>query len=776
MKYTKIYLAISLIITVGVLFSTPAHADDDARYIDRSCKDIEVIFARGSGQDKRDKEADAFIGKIENKFIKSPITISSHELGVQTYGGKRYEYVNVGNVLNGNAIGAFLSAGQSNDYGHSVKQGIGELTSYLGQRFNRCNKTQDKDTYYVLAGYSQGAQVMGQSLESIPKEIRNNIAFVALFGDPKLYLPEGKGLHPAACKGKDYSTWRRTIGDCHTDNGSLGARKPTYIPTDMKNKTGLWCASLDYVCGTSKIVIQNSGHGKYSENRDIENAVSEIARKLKASWKQDPKPNPTPKPNPEPETPPEDLIDTSMPEPALPKIEYAVALNSSYLMRAYIEDAAREAVNSARSFLQSTDGYGKIALVSFRDADSEYSAKVISDFTDDINEFEDAIITKLDYEKTLSDEPEGALHGYMTAMKELSWSAPGESLKGIHLISNTGFHEPDLTDGSTQKDVIQETYRLGGVTLTAGVRKEVMEDYQYITKATDGMVSTIIHLEPDMPLSLGDNRSVAMRTTAQATPGQVVANIDNLNYSARPGDSITFSASSSYVNNATIVQYEWDIDGDGITDYASTDPTFEYTYSQTFSGLIRMRATDEYGRRAYGFAQVSIENKAPQPLAAAPLRLNATIIDSNEHTSTVEIKWDAQDTNAERWILALNDNALGHLTSERRNVIITDVEREYATSFRLVAENKDSIQSSTAEVIVPSFSGDTTVPDLPALETPEPPTPEEPETPTEPGTPPKNPCEKHTNYFIRMACETAERLKAQARAFLGQFYFIIGVR
>ncbi|MFZ2545292.1 MAG: cutinase family protein [Candidatus Saccharimonadales bacterium] len=101
----------------------------------------------------------------------------------------------VNNNLYTNAIGAVFSGGQSFAYGDSVKQGVGELKSYLAQRYNKCKST---GTQYILGGYSQGAQVVGQALPDIAREIRDNIVFAGFFGDPKLHYPEGFGPFPPA--------------------------------------------------------------------------------------------------------------------------------------------------------------------------------------------------------------------------------------------------------------------------------------------------------------------------------------------------------------------------------------------------------------------------------------------------------------------------------------------------------------------------------------------------------------------------------------------------
>ncbi len=113
----------------------------------------------------------------------------------------------------------------------------------------------------MLAGYSQGAMVVAEAVKSFRHE---QVVYVALFGDPKLYLPEGSGLLPDACLGRNYSTYRVYVPYCRTHEGSLKARSP-YIYGELAGKYGLWCNAEDYICGSALLPWKNGGHMKYSE-------------------------------------------------------------------------------------------------------------------------------------------------------------------------------------------------------------------------------------------------------------------------------------------------------------------------------------------------------------------------------------------------------------------------------------------------------------------------------------------------------------------------------
>ena len=225
-KQAVIFAAIAAVFCIGIVLmlisvnTGRASADSTP-----PCATVEAVYARGSGQVLGASEFDRLTTQLGD-HIKSPLSYNLYELGSELQVGYKYPAVNVGDVRNGNAIGAWMSSGMANDYGKSVNDGVYELIYYMTDRYTKCASTGSK---FFLAGYSQGAQVIGQYIQAAPKEIRDSIAFVSLFGDPKLHLPEGEGFNPPACRGEQLSAYRRVIANCDVDNGSLGARKP-YLP------------------------------------------------------------------------------------------------------------------------------------------------------------------------------------------------------------------------------------------------------------------------------------------------------------------------------------------------------------------------------------------------------------------------------------------------------------------------------------------------------------------------------------------------------------------
>jgi hypothetical protein len=238
-----------------------------------ACSTVGLVFARGSGQPLGYREAPRFFQKLAAR-LGPTVATTSYELGSGAHGGARYPAAGVGTdstqeILN--VVDAWTGVA-GGTYRSSVESGAGELAAYLAARTAVCPGERQ-----VVGGYSQGAQVVGDGVARTSPEARARITFVALFGDPRLDLPEGKGWFPPACRGSARSPWRRGNAGCFTDNGLLGARQP-YVPGDLVNRTGSWCHRNDPICNGNVIDLAASTHSRYSEaGAGMDEAVAEIA-------------------------------------------------------------------------------------------------------------------------------------------------------------------------------------------------------------------------------------------------------------------------------------------------------------------------------------------------------------------------------------------------------------------------------------------------------------------------------------------------------------------
>jgi cutinase len=134
-------------------------------------------------------------------------------------------------------------------YRESVDLGAASLTASIAARSAEC-----PDTVLVLIGYSQGAQVVRESMASIPLTIP--IAAVALLADPTASLVDDVVR----------------LGGARSDDGSLGGLA---LPLSYQRRTVDVCAAGDVFCGGGRLVIgaHSRGYGTPLSDR----AASRIA-------------------------------------------------------------------------------------------------------------------------------------------------------------------------------------------------------------------------------------------------------------------------------------------------------------------------------------------------------------------------------------------------------------------------------------------------------------------------------------------------------------------
>ena len=271
-------LTVAVVLAGALLLGHPSGAAAEAA----GCTDVTVVFARGSGQRIAQRESAVFLGALSARLGPS-VRATAYELGSASYGGARYPAVGVG-VDSNDAFANLLDAAslwtgnEGGRYRASVATGVLELRTYLQQRLRTCPAER-----IVLGGYSQGAQVVGDALPRLSRGVRKRIAFVGLFGDPKLSLPEGAGIFPVGCRGRSLSPWRRGNVGCYTDNGVLDARTP-YVPAELAGRTGSWCDRDDPICNNNLGDFLHSSHARYAQpGRAVEQAAREAAAAVRGA-------------------------------------------------------------------------------------------------------------------------------------------------------------------------------------------------------------------------------------------------------------------------------------------------------------------------------------------------------------------------------------------------------------------------------------------------------------------------------------------------------------
>jgi len=620
-----------------ITLATPTHAESGS--LDTPCGDVEVIAARGSGQKVGSSdEMNKFVDEL-TADLGSTLTVHAYELGSEPQDGYQYPAVNVAHWQNGNALGAFFSGGEGFDYGASVDQGVQEMDFYAKARAARCPGSR-----FVFVGYSQGAQVVGESLYGLGA-VEQQTDFVAFFGDPKLYLPEGEGWRPAACQGKEYSPWRRVVPDCRTDNGSLGARKP-YLPVGFIAKSGLWCNNDDYVCGSSKWG-KTAGHMRYAEaGNGAELAALEAAQRIDVS------------------------LGGGVVDHAVGGLGQSHGNNLDVVFLLDTTGSMSSQIVASRQFAaQMADAIeaanGRVALVTYRDAGDVYTARIDAPLTDDLALFLNALNRQS--ASGGGDTPEATLHALMTAFDGLEWR--DGATKAAILLTDAGYHDPDRVDGSTADSVAARSLEIDPVNVYAVVPSYLESTYAPLTQATSGKVI----------VDTGSTVDSLMEALTQITE-RPVALLRNNAYEAGIGEEITFDASDSYGVSAEIATYDWDFDGDGVFDAETTSPVIDHTYIAALDGSMQVRVTDDNG----GLGSASVPVRIGQPAPEVPTAPTVTVA-ATDTQGEVALSWSGSD--ASEWVISVDNFQLGYTADNP--VTITDIPRDRDVIFTVTPIGAD---------------------------------------------------------------------------------------
>lgn len=401
-----------------------------------SCPDVKILFARGSGAERyNNSDYQSFKSALETKLNTSSLFYEIEDLD--------YPAIGIGGDKIAVALGALISGGESYEFGDSVRQGIKTLASQV-------NSSVCKNTKYVVAGYSQGAMVVSGALQKLNP---SKLIYAATFGDPKIYLPEGAGALPPACKGENLSDYRIYVPDCYAYKGLLGAREP-YSTEDYADKVGVWCNKFDIFCSSHFGI---SSHTSYVADNLYEDASRFIFSKIATTY------------NFQNEyTSPHDT---------------AILIDSTGSMSGLIDQYKQEALRLAEKTLNSG---GRVALYDYRDLNDPYQPIERCNFeTCTLETFREGLgqITA----DGGGDDPESLLSASLQVMQSLDWKLG--STKSLVVLTDAGYHSPDV-DGTTFYDVKTLSKQIDPVNFYIITTPENLETYQPLAEATDGTVAS----------------------------------------------------------------------------------------------------------------------------------------------------------------------------------------------------------------------------------------------------------------------------------------------
>lgn len=569
-KTCNLIVALALIIASCAinLFSAPSFAQSN------NCDDVRFIFARGSGEALGGPSMSAWRDEIISTIGETTTNLnySFYELGSRPQNDHQYPAVAVSDSLSGyvNLVGAYFSGGEAFRFGASVQEGINELRAYITNVSKTCPQTR-----FVLGGYSQGAMVLSASLSSLDA---SKIIHVSTFGDPKLYLPEGKSTFlgvipktPDACRGVNLSPYRVSVPDCRAYEGVLGSYRP-YQPAAYAGKLGTWCNEKDIMCSSGASI---SDHTSYVSSNLYRDAAVVIAKKLSRAF-------------------PGSIHWDEAVKNA--KHNVAFVIDTTLSMGGAINRYRNEAKTLAARV--KADG-GSVALFEYRDLNEGFKTRQLCDFSCDVSQFNHQI-NSLVVSGGGSDIVESALSAILTAMNNLDWQSG--ATKSIVLFTDAGYHIPDY-DGTTFEDVVQRSLEIDPVNIFVVSPRSgnVNPQHQKLADATSGQV-----------FALGDTELTFMTNTILSRP---VAKLALSAYSGQVGDEFYFDASASYSAGSDMLRYDWDLDGDGNFEFADAGSTISYTYTQATTHKIQVRVTDQSGNSSTMSAQVSVATSELPALA-----------------------------------------------------------------------------------------------------------------------------------------------------------------
>lgn len=590
------------------------------------CPSVQFVFARGSGESIGGPSYEAWRSSIERRMNKLTVSYGFYELGSAIYGGHQYPATAVSGDFNGivNLLGAAISGGTLFKFGKSVDEGVAELKAYTSAIMSHCPNTK-----FVLGGYSQGAMLVSRTLGELDP---SRIIYVSTFGDPKLYLPEGKKRvlkKPDACYGHNLSNYRINVSDCYAYEGVLGSYQP-YQPETYVNKLGTWCNKSDIMCSSH---VSTSDHTAYIAENLYDEAATVIVSKISKYF---------------------GSYETASPN-AMHEVAFLVDNTAS--MR-YKKSSYREAIGDFAGRVVGSGG--RIALYEFGELAEGTKTTSRCGFGCSETRF------KQEYDEIYlrggGDNPESVLSGIKTTMNTLDWT--NGATKSIVILTDNAYHEPDI-DGTTLDEVVARSLEIDPVNVYVIDPGKFATEYQNLVARTNG---GFIGASSDADDIWGE-----MFT-------RPITKLKLMDYQAEIGSTLEFDASDSYAEDGSNLRFDWDLDGDGIFEKEGAGAIVTDHYAQPFDGYIQVKVTDQDGISATMSAHVNIGTNDPLDELA-----EITDFSDQKRGTTTEVNFS---TTGAKVLLTTDETALGFvdLTDGAGKVEIDDLKEE--ANFSLIPYSK----------------------------------------------------------------------------------------
>ncbi len=670
--FRRLLCAMSAVVVFIVL--APLFVMTNAARAATECPRFEFVGGRGSGQSPQGDGGDYSAG---NQYGMGPLLYSVYDQLAGLVGrdqisayGVHYPSVGIagsfGEYVNG--TGAFLHIKPLGSYTDSVRAGTADTLAHIRDRRRVCGDT----TRFILTGYSQGAQAVGDALQSMTAQERASVAAAAFFGDPYFNARSASS--------------RATDADHY---GLLGVRDEW--PADMSGKIFSYCRPHDPICGISKRThiigdgdlyyrdipwFQGFGpHSEYDSSGDAADAARQLARVVGA-------------PTPRTGSVPLDLIFT---------------IDTTGSMGGVIGQV-RDNVTALTQSIASTSSDYRFALVDYKDGPEQgdpYRARVDLPFTTSAASFSTAAATL--NASGGGDIPESVYSGVMTALN-MPWRAGVR--KVVIAIGDAPGKDPEPGTGYTLDQVRARALAVDPAQVYTVATSSSSTTTSFLTAlatATDGKFSLASTTQEFVD---------TLRSTIVAAGSAPVAKAGGP-YTGIAGEPIALSGGGSRDESTQIVAYDWDFDGDGTYDATTPSPVTEHVFPAAESYSIVMRARSALGLSGVDTATVTVTDPPRPP--TTPRSLTATPADGR-----VTLAWTDGGGGSTTWYTVYDGagHVIDRISAATGATAVTWIDQALVNgtpqTYRVTAGNPAG-ESTAAGPVTATPTGSTAPPTVPSL-------------------------------------------------------------
>jgi hypothetical protein len=649
---------------------------------EQPCKAVSIIFLRGSGQNinheniddplngktfgTKEEQSYAFFNNINLRItgINKDLTkefVSFHNQGGHTYG---YKALGADSFLS-KASHNTASTIRANAYYESMYDGSDALTQYLKSKIVNC-----PDQKIVLGGYSQGAQVVGETLPRLTTLERSKIAFAALYGDPKFNTKDGTSVYK---KGP----WVR--GNSFVLSGGILGARVNYLPNDMRGKSASWCDFGDTICTgrnmndpITRIIGEkfvNPVHSTEYQARWIPQSINEIMGALSST-------------DVFTKNPPQAHLNTYYRKNGTrPLTDIVLIIDSAGSNEKGIEKLRQDAGAISKSLLK--DKNTQVGIVRY------------SNQTPGIFGSTPTMGWEAYGPTTIQWQLEQNLRSISTDPANTAWTYT-PLYAGLNA-ANTVMERIGRHGAQKQYIIYTNKYPGGvfadGVTVYGRSGKVFVTKDQIIRKmyTLDPVVANAV-IVPDGAAVNDDAKNYISNFAGISGGGVTIADANNVGsafdsaaneFDTSPvaiisepvqiGSSVFLSGGESYDPNSFITKYKWDCNDDGIYEIQDTQPSVECEYNTAYNGIIGLEVESADGQKAKMYRNI---NFVPESVAVQ----NQDLIIDTEKISENVSDYLLKNTINSNFVFAVYDDNGNLIESTNAGKISIDAE-QFSTGF-----------------------------------------------------------------------------------------------